>query len=108
LRVKPDFAEAFADLLISKVLEINAKVLAVRKLGIVLSLSGKVRVDFDAVANVADKNKGGPAMRRRQRAGIILRLTLGVEHEHVPRTIRAPTAAGTRRELSRSVEPLAG
>jgi hypothetical protein len=88
-RGEPDLAQPIANVADAEVFEINAKGLAVRELGVVLALSGKIRIDLDAVADVADQDEGRPAVRGRQRAGVFLRLPLGVEHQHVPGAVRA-------------------
>ena len=84
---------------VAQVFKVDAKGLAVRELGVVLSLSGKIGVDLDAMADIADEDEGRPAMRRRQRAGVFFRLALGVEHQHVPGAIGAASAARVFRDV---------
>jgi len=92
-RMEPDFPESLANVVDAKVFEVNSKRLAVRELGVVLALPGRIRVDLDAMPDIADEDERRPAVRGRQRAGLFFRLPLGVEHQHVPGAIRAAPAA---------------
>ncbi len=92
-RIEPDFAKAFANLLVAEVFKIDAEGLSVRELSVVLSLPGKIRIDLDAMADVADEDERRPAMRGGQGAGVFFRLAPGVEHQHVPGAICAASAA---------------
>ena len=87
--------EPLAHLLLAQVFEIDAKALPVGELRVVLPLAGEVGIDLDAVADVADEDEGRPAVRGRQRAGIVLGLPPGVQHQHVPGAVapRRPRSA---------------
>jgi hypothetical protein len=60
------------------------------------------------MADIADEDEGRPAVRGRQGSGIFFRLPLGVEHQHVPRAIRAAPAARFLGYLSGEQIVLAG
>jgi hypothetical protein len=84
LRIEPDRLEAVANLRFAQIFKIDTEALPVGKLRVVFSLASEVGIDLDAVADIADEDEGRPAMRRRQRAGIFLRLPLGIDHQDVP------------------------
>ena len=96
LRFEPDRSQTLTCLGLAQVFQINAKALSVWELRVVLSLSGEISINLDAVADIANENEGRPAVRGRQRAGVLFRLTLGVEHEHIPGAARAGPAAFRR------------
>ena len=58
-RIEPDFAEAFADFLVAQVFEVDAEGLSIRELCIVLSLSGKISIDLDTMANPPHSRAAG-------------------------------------------------
>ena len=59
VRVQPYQTKPLADFRAAKVFEIDAEALAVGKLRVVFALPGKVRVNLEAMANVADYEEGG-------------------------------------------------
>jgi hypothetical protein len=63
-RIEPDLLETFTDFGLAKVLKIDSKVLAIGKLRIILSLPGKIRINLDAVSDVANHNERRPSVRR--------------------------------------------
>jgi hypothetical protein len=93
LRIEPDRPQPLAHLGFAQVFKIDAEILPIRKLRIVFSLPGEIRIDLDAVPDIANKNERRPAMRRRQRAGIFFRLPLGIDHQDVPGAAGAWLAA---------------
>ena len=92
-RIAPDRGEALAHGLVAQIVEMDAVALPVGELDVVLTLPGEVGVEFEAVADIADDQEGRPAMRRRQRLGIVLGLAPGVEHQHVPGAVGAAPSA---------------
>ena len=58
------YPQTLADLLVPQVFEVDAEALAVGKLRVVLPLPGKVGIDLDAMADVADQDERRPAMTR--------------------------------------------
>ena len=94
VRVAPDRTQPVADGLVAQACQRDGIALAVRELGVVLPLAGKVGIDLDHVAHIDDQDEGRPAVLLRQRAGVILRLPLGGAHHPVPATRAAGGCAG--------------
>ena len=92
-RVPPDHGDTRADLGPVQLVQIDAEILAIGKLDVVLALPGEVRPELEAVADIAEDQKGRPAMGSRQRPRIVLRLPAGVHHQHVPGPVGTATAA---------------
>lgn len=84
MRIEPDRLQAVAHLGLAQIFEVDSKALAIGELRVIFALPGKVGIDLDTVTDVADDDERRPAVRWRQGAGVFFRLSLGVEHKHVP------------------------
>lgn len=78
--VLPDRAEAFADLFIAEVFEVDAEAVAVRELGVALPLAQEIGIDLDEVPDIHDEEGGGPAVLLCHGTGLAVRLVAGAEH----------------------------
>ena len=74
-------------------MKVDAEALTIGELRVVLALAGEVGKDLDHVADIADQDKGRPAIACGKAAGVIHRLRLGIEHQGIPGLARAPPAA---------------
>src|SRR5262245_39269510 len=93
MRIEPVVLRPVAHSRFTKILKVDAKALTVGKLCVIFTMASEVGIKLDAMAHIADQDERRPTMRRRQRAGILLRLPLGVEHQDVPGAAR--TSAST-------------
>ena len=91
--VAPDLLDPGADGGIAQVFEIDPEAVPVGELGVVLPLPGEVRIELEAVADIAEDDEGRPAMRGGQSAAILFGLALGVQHHHVEAAIGAASSA---------------
>ena len=83
LRVEPDFPQALADRGIAELVERDAEPTPIGELRVIFPLTGEIGVGFDDVADIAHQDERRPAVIDRQGAGIVGRLPMGVEHEHI-------------------------
>ncbi len=86
-RIGPDSDQAVPDFWPAQVFEVDTEGLAVGKLGVVLPLPGKVGIDLQHMADVADQDERWPPMIDRQRTGVAFGLAAGVAHQHIPASI---------------------
>src|SRR3546814_4760260 len=91
--IEPDRPQAFADMLVAQIFQIDAEAAAVGELAIVATLSREVGKDFNRMADVADKDEGRPDMFGGKGAGILFGLFTRVAHQDVPATMRAASSA---------------
>ena len=91
--IAPDACDPGPDGGIAQIFEIDPEAVPVGELGVVLPLPGEVRIELEAVADIAEDDEGRPAMRGGQSAAILFGLALGVQHHHVEAAIGAASSA---------------
>lgn len=84
-RIGPDELEGFADDGLREVGEEDAVGGRVREVDVGAAGAGEFRVELDGVADIDDEEEGRPAFARREGAGVLLSLAVGLEHGVIPR-----------------------
>src|SRR3546814_20290457 len=90
--IEPDRPQAFADMLVAQIFQIDAEAAAVGELAIVATLSREVGKDFNRMADVADKDEGRPDLFSGTGAGTLFGLFTPVAPQEVPATIRVASS----------------
>ena len=72
------------DVLIQQIIHVDAVGLAIREMGVVFALAGKIRIDLDYVANIHHEQEGRVAVINGKGAGVVLRLFARGHHDLIP------------------------
>ncbi len=83
VRIDPDAAESVTDGRVAELIERDAKPAPIGELRVVFALPGEIGIGFDDVADIADQDERRPTVIDRQGAGIVCRLPMSVEHQHI-------------------------
>jgi hypothetical protein len=101
--VCPDSNQSVPDFRATKVLHVDAVGSPVRKLVERLPISPEIRIDLEAVADIAHDYEWRRLVTVRQETDIVLGLSTRVEHEYIPGTLSTP-APTRRRRGDRQIE----
>ena len=107
LRLCPDGFEPLDDPVVAQILQADAKALAVGKVGVGAAAAGKVGVNLQHIADVADDDEGRGWMVGGQAEDIVLGLTPRVAHQHVPLALGRGGRGGFVRLEQRSLAVVA-
>ena len=103
-RVRPDQAQALADIGMPQVVEVDAEAAAVRELIVDLPVAPEIGIDLEAMPHVADDDEGRRLVSGGQQGHIGLGLLARVDHQHVPGPVgAAPALAGRGQRRQRKL-----
>ena len=103
----PDGLQPLDDLRVAQILQPDPEALAVGEVGVRPAAARKVGIDLEHIADVADDDEGRGGVVGRQAEDIVLGLTPGVAHQHVPLALRRGGRGGFVRLEQRALPVVA-